>query len=208
MTIIRIQRAIAIFCFVSISLQACGVANPRAPTSTSTPYSTEIPLATSMQTSTATVTPLPKYSPISTQSLEPTFSLQPTNRPCKIPNGIWESDETDIVMPMIYPMPIVTFKIQFCMLRELDIYVNVKKDMGFSYTDAEVNSMLQFGKDNQPLVSISFTNPDGPGAVSVYGEFTPPDKCLGFIMFSKGFSLGGDPLTEPLTITFHAKPIQ
>jgi hypothetical protein len=208
MTIIRIVRVAIIFSFVSFSLQACGTVPPPAPIATPMTNATATALATSTHTSTATATLLPTRSPIPTQSLKPTFSLRPTDRPCEIPNGIWKSDETDIVWPMIYPMPTVFFKIQFCMLRELEIYVNVNNNMGFSYIDTEVNSMLQFGSDKQPFFSLSFDNPDGPGSVSVYGKFTPPDKCLGFIMFSDGFSSGGDPLTEPVTIAYHAKPVK
>jgi hypothetical protein len=208
MAIIRFVRVAIIFSLASFGLEACGTVATPAPIATPMTNATATALATSTHTSTATATLLPVYSPTPTQSLKPTFSPRPTNRPCQIPNGIWTSDETDIVWPMIYPMPTVFFKIQFCMLRELEIYVNVKNDMGFSYTDTEVNSWLQFGSDKQPFFSLSFDNPDGPGSVSVYGKFTSPDQCLGSIMFSNGFSSGGDPLAEPVTIAYHAKPVK
>jgi hypothetical protein len=208
MNIIRIARTATIIGLGSFVLQACGAIVTPGQTLTSMPKAAATIVATSTHTATFSATLLPTHSSTTAQSPELTQSLNPTNRPCEIPNGIWESDEIDTVWPMIYPMPIIYLKIQFCMIRELDVYVNVRDGMGFIYTDAEVNSFLQFGSDKKPFFSLSFSNPDGPGSFSVYGKITPPDKCLGFIMFSKGFSLGGDPLPESVTIAFHAKPIK
>jgi hypothetical protein len=208
MNIIRIARTAAIIGFGSFVLQACGTIITTSQTLTLMPKATATIVATSTHTATFSATLLPTHSTTTAQSPELTQLLQPTNRPCEIPNGIWESDEIDTVWPMIYPIPNIYLKIQFCMLRELDVYVHVRDGMEFIYTDTEVNSFLQFGSDNNPFFSLSFSNPDGPGSFSVYGKITPPDKCLGFVMFSKGFSLGGDPLTESVTITFHAKLIK
>jgi hypothetical protein len=94
------------------------------------------------------------------------------------------------------------------MIREVDVYVHPQKDMDFIYTDLEVNTNLEFESDKKPFFSLSFENPDGGGSFSVYGKFTLPDECSGFIMFSKGFSLGSEVLTEQVTITYHAKPIK
>jgi hypothetical protein len=208
MKMIRIARTAAILGLACFGLQGCTAAATPTPTAALLPSATVTAAATSTRTTTAAATLLPTPSATAAQSPKPIDSPHPTNRPCEIPNGIWESDEVDTVWPMIYPMPIVYFKIQFCMIRELQVFVNVQKDIGFSYIDAEVNSMMEFGSDKNPFFSLSFDNPDGPGSVSVYGKFTSPDQCLGFIMFSKGFSLGGDPLVDPVTITYHAKPVK
>jgi hypothetical protein len=68
------------------------------------------------------------------------------------------------------------------------------------------SSTLKIGADNEYSFSVSFDNPNGPGAFSVYGKFSSEDRCLGFIMFSKGFTTGSHILPENVTITFHAKP--
>jgi hypothetical protein len=207
MKTICIARIAAIIGSASFCMQACGAVIEPTPTTTSMLTATTANEETSTLTATFTASLSSTYSPTLEQSPKSSPVLSPTNRPCKIPNGSWKSDEIATVWPMIYPMPIVYFKIQFCMIREVDVYVHPQKDMEFIYTDTEINTNLEFESD-KPFFSLSFENPDGAGSFSVYGKFTLPDECSGFIMFSKGFSMGSEALAEPVTITYHAKPIK
>jgi hypothetical protein len=208
MKTISIARIAAIIGSASFCMQACGTVVEPTPTTTLMLTATATNEETSTLTATYTASLSSTYSPTMEQSPKSSYVLSPTNRPCKIPNGSWKSDEIATVWPMIYPMPIVYFKIQFCMIREVEVYVHPKMDMDFIYTDTEVNTNLEFESDKKPFFSLSFDNTDGGGSFSVYGKFSLPDECNGFIMFSKGFSMGSAALTEPVTITYHAKPIK
>jgi hypothetical protein len=208
MKTICIARIAAILGSASFCLQACGTVLESTPTTTLVLTATTTKEETSTLTATYTASLSSTFSPTLEQSPKSSNEISPTNRPCEIPNGSWKSDEIATVSPMIYPMPIVYIKIQFCMIREVDVYVHPQKDMDFIYTDLEVNTNLEFESDKKPFFSLSFENPDGGGSFSVYGKFTLPDECSGFIMFSKGFSLGSEVLTEQVTITYHAKPIK
>ncbi len=201
---IRIIRACAIVLLSCAVLQACGAAS----TPTLTVAATHASPVAATATAATTATPTAAATSTIPSSLPPTSvkSMVPTVQPCEILDGTWQSEEWDVVWPMIYPNSIVSFQIEQCVVQEVDVIVFITSGMGFVDKNNEVLAPFQFGPDMKPSFSISRDNPYGSGAFSISGKFSSEDRCLGFIMFSKGFTLGSYTLPDVVTITFHAKP--
>lgn len=199
MTHLTIRNAVCIFS-TGVCLQGCASVAPPTISPTALPPATSAPTATHTTTATQTSIPTATRRPTQTRTLLPTRTPGPT-RACQVGGGWWISDELVMTYWTTTPFPMVQFLVGDCRVSDfvLVVYPVPKKLFEGEFS-------TPYGAIKDGSISVSFDNPSGAGAFSIYGTFDSADHFQGTIMFSKGFQLNDYALPEVATIVWSGHP--
>jgi hypothetical protein len=194
-----IRNAVCIFS-AGVCLLGCAAVVPPTLTSTGLPPSPSAPTATHTTTATQTSIPTVTRRPTQTRTLLPTRTPKAT-RTCNVAGGWWISDEVVETYWTTTPFPMVQFLVGDCTVSDFVLVVYPVPEKLF-----EGEFSTPFGAIQDGSISVSFDNPAGAGAFSIYGKFKSADLFQGTIMFSKGFQLNDYALPEVETIVWNGHP--
>jgi hypothetical protein len=184
----------AIVFIAGVCLQGCAVPATATPAAATTAADT----STSMPTVTSTIIPTSTRMPTATHAPAPTNTHAPTSA-CNIVDSEWGSEEVVETTWTTTPFPMVQFHVGNCHISRFTLVTYPAKGKLF-----ETEFLTNSGEIRNGLYSESFDNPDGPGALSIFGKFTTHERFQGSLMFSKGFQVGEYILPDTVTIPFNA----
>jgi hypothetical protein len=193
-----ILRGVAALLVAALFLQGCG--------STATPTASPAPSpsdsATAAATATASSTPPATFTPRPTvaRSSTPVATRTPTRVCGDIVDGWWGSKEVVETYWTTTPFPMVQFHVEDCQVCEFILVVYPSSGQLF-----EGDLVTPSGAIRDGSVSVSFDNPAGAGALSIYGGFPTGISFQGYLMFSRGFQIHDFFLPDTVTIPFRAE---
>jgi hypothetical protein len=195
----NIHIAAAAF-LAGVCLPGCGAVPSPTVAPTVLPSATSAPTMTRTPTASLTSIPTVTRRPSQTRTHLPTRTPEPTRR-CNVAGGWWISDERVETNWTTTPFPMVQFFVGDCRVSDFILVVYPVHEKLF-----EGEFTTPYGAIQDGSISVSFDNPAGAGAFSIYGKFDAADHFQGFIMFSKGFLIGEYSLPKVATIVWSGHP--
>jgi hypothetical protein len=181
-------------------LQGCGGSPEPSPDPSGTPTAADTATATHHGGVTVIVVKNPTRRQTRARPPSPSPTRKPTGECGPIVDGWWASGETVMTTWTTTPFPMVQFHVAGCDVLEFILVVYPAKAHLFEGDLVTRNAAIRDGS-----FSVSFDNPGGAGALSIFGDFPTGVTFRGSLMFSAGFQIGEYFLPETATIPFQAE---